>query len=153
MQQFEYRIIPAPKRAVKVRGVKTPEDRFAHTLTEVVNELAREGWEYLRADTLPAEERVGFTGKTTVFQHMLVFRRGLLAAHSERLPVAKADMSVLFGDQPSSDIDIDPSTIAAIRAVRADAPATNARLVAVPESGDAPSVGPAGTKNTGHAAE
>jgi hypothetical protein len=77
MQGFEYKIVPAPKRAAKVKGVKLPEERFARTLTDMVNALAQEGWEYLRADTLPVEERVGLTGRTTSFQHMLVFRRAL----------------------------------------------------------------------------
>lgn len=152
MQSFEYKIIPAPKRAAKIRGIKTPEDRFARTLTDMVNELAREGWEYLRADTLPAEERVGFTGKTTTFQHMLVFRRAIVSAVPARPSVARVDMSEMFGDQPSVDIDIDPTTIAAIRATRADAPPQAVRLVAMPEDGEAPAVGPAG-KAAGHAAE
>ena len=44
-------------------------------LTQLMNDLAREGWEYLRADTLPCEERSGLTGKSTTFQNLLVFRR------------------------------------------------------------------------------
>lgn len=73
--RFEYKVVPAPTRGKKARGVKTAADRFAHALAEVMNELAAAGWEYLRTDTLPAEERHGLTGRTTVFQNMLVFRR------------------------------------------------------------------------------
>ena len=29
MQRFEFKVIPAPKRGEKARGVKTTEDRFA----------------------------------------------------------------------------------------------------------------------------
>lgn len=72
---FEYKVVPAPTRGRKARGVKTPADRFARALEETINELASEGWEYLRTDTLPAEERQGLTGRTTVYQNMLVFRR------------------------------------------------------------------------------
>lgn len=73
--QFEYKVVPAPTRGKKTRGVKSPADRFANTLSDLMNELAADGWEYLRADTLPSEERAGFTGKSTVFQNVLVFRR------------------------------------------------------------------------------
>jgi hypothetical protein len=80
--QFEYKVVPAPIRGKKTRGVKSPADRFANTLSDLMNELAADGWEYLRADTLPSEERAGFTGKTTVFQNVLVFRREV--AQTER---------------------------------------------------------------------
>lgn len=75
MQHFEYKVIPAPKRGEKARGVKTTEDRFAHALTTLMNALGAEGWDYVRADSLPCEERVGFTGTKTTFQNVLVFRR------------------------------------------------------------------------------
>lgn len=92
MQQFEFKVIPAPRRAEKARGLKTTADRFAYALSQVMNDLAREGWEYLRADTLPCEERAGLTGKSTSYQTMLVFRRALSAkvtasVSSEQIPV------------------------------------------------------------------
>ena len=83
MQQFEFKVIPAPRRAEKARGLKTTADRFAQTLAQVMNDLAREGWEYLRADTLPCEERTGLTGKSTSFQTMLIFRRAVLVKPAE----------------------------------------------------------------------
>ena len=82
MQRYEYRVVPAPKRAERVKGVRSTQDRFAHALTQLMNDLGRDGWDYQRADTLPCEERVGLTGRTTVFQHMLVFRRTLAAAET-----------------------------------------------------------------------
>ncbi|MEZ5721229.1 MAG: DUF4177 domain-containing protein [Paracoccaceae bacterium] len=72
---FEYKVVPAPTRGRKAKGVKTPADRFARALEDTINELAAEGWEYQRTDTLPAEERQGLTGRTTIYQNMLVFRR------------------------------------------------------------------------------
>jgi len=80
MQLYEYKVIPAPKKGEKSRNGKPTPDRFAATWRLVMNDLGREGWEYLRADTLPCEERVGFTGKTTTFQNMLVFRRPMKEA-------------------------------------------------------------------------
>lgn len=72
---YEYKVIPAPVRGLKAKGVKTPEDRFAHALQTAINTLAADGWEYVRADTLPCEQREGLMGKTTTYQNMLVFRR------------------------------------------------------------------------------
>jgi hypothetical protein len=40
-----------------------------------MNELAAEGWEYQRAETLPSIERAGLTGSTTEWRNVLVFRR------------------------------------------------------------------------------
>lgn len=72
---YEYMVVPAPTRGVKAKGAKTAEDRFAIALETVMNKMASDGWEYLRADTLPSEQREGLMGKTTVFLNMLVFRR------------------------------------------------------------------------------
>lgn len=84
MARFEYTVVPAPRRGLKAKGVKTPEDRFALALAQAMNELGAEGWEFLRAEALPAEERSGFTGTKTVTQHVLVFRRATRpAAHDD----------------------------------------------------------------------
>lgn len=85
MQQYEYRAIPAPDRAAKVKGIKDAAARHAHTLSELMNEMAAEGWEYLRADVLPCTERKGLTGTQTVYNTMLVFRRLTADALAEAL--------------------------------------------------------------------
>lgn len=82
MPAYEYSVIPAPDRGEKTRGAKTASDRFSVALTAALNEMAAEGWDYLRAETLPSEERSGLTGRTTVYHNVLVFRR-------ELAPVAK----------------------------------------------------------------
>ncbi|MBL9051991.1 MAG: DUF4177 domain-containing protein [Tabrizicola sp.] len=89
MQRFEFKVIPAPKRGEKARGVKTTEDRFAFALTKLMNELGAEGWDYVRADALPCEERVGFTGTKTTFQNVLVFRRVIAAEPEAERPAAR----------------------------------------------------------------
>ena len=83
MQRFEFKVIPAPKRGEKARGVKTTEDRFALALTNLMNQLGAEGWDYVRADSLPCEERSGFTSTKTTFQNVLVFRRAIPSASAE----------------------------------------------------------------------
>ena len=97
MQTYQYKVVPAPKRGLKARGVSSNEDRFAHALEVVMNDLGAQGWDYVRADTLPAEERQGLTGRVTVYQNMLVFRRVVaVVAEAARLvqtPVLIAPMA------------------------------------------------------------
>lgn len=80
MRNFEYKAIPAPNVGTKAKGVKTTEDRFALSLTEALNEMAADGWEYVRAETLPCQERKGLTGSQTTYQNTLIFRRLLASA-------------------------------------------------------------------------
>ena len=75
MSKFEYRAIPAPHAGTKAKGVKTTEGRFALSLTDTLNEMAAEGWEYVRAETLPCDERKGLTGTQTTYQNILIFKR------------------------------------------------------------------------------
>lgn len=89
MQRFEFKVIPAPKRGEKARGVKTTEERFALALTSLMNQLGAEGWDYVRADALPCEERVGLTGTKTTFQNVLVFRRTIGAQQVEAPATAR----------------------------------------------------------------
>lgn len=77
MQQHEYTVIPAPARGEKSRGARTGAERFAHALAVEINRMAAAGWEYIRAETLPCEERSGLTSRTTVYHNVLVFRRRL----------------------------------------------------------------------------
>jgi hypothetical protein len=75
MSHYEYKVVPAPTRGSKAKGVKTPEGRFAHTVETELNRLAAAGWEYQRAELLPSEERSGLTGTTTHWRTVLVLRR------------------------------------------------------------------------------
>lgn len=77
MRRFEYKVIPAPKKGKRGKGVRGSEGKFANALQNIMNTHGADGWEYIRTDTLPSEERTGLTGRTTVFQNMLVFRREL----------------------------------------------------------------------------
>lgn len=82
---YEYKVVPAPVRGVKAPGVKTNEERFALALQTAINEAASDGWEYIRADTLPCEQRDGLISKTTVYQNMLVFRRAKPASGAPKM--------------------------------------------------------------------
>lgn len=75
MRKFEYQAVPAPNTGTKAKGVKTTEDRFALSLSNLLNEMAEDGWEYVRAETLPCTERKGLTGSQQTYQNVLIFRR------------------------------------------------------------------------------
>ncbi|KIC42035.1 hypothetical protein RA27_01100 [Ruegeria sp. ANG-R] len=83
MQRYEYKVVPAPQKGTKAKGVKTPEGRFAASIEQLLNQMGQEGWEYQRAELLPSEERAGLTGSTTNWRNVLVFRR---AAGDEAIP-------------------------------------------------------------------
>jgi hypothetical protein len=103
MKRYEYKVIPAPRRGEKSREAKTTEDRFALALTTLMNQLGRDGWEYVRSETLPCDERSGFTGTKTTEQNVLVFRRvtGAEPVPSLAVPAAKAGDAPRLG--PASD--------------------------------------------------
>jgi hypothetical protein len=127
MERFEYKVLPAPARGEKIKGARTTPDRFAHALTVLMNQMALDGWEYLRADTLPCEERVGFTGKTTKFQHMLVFRRALPMMEAEE-PETTAKTGLIAQSPPAPQ------------------PASVAPLSTMPVTAPGPKIGPAKTE-------
>lgn len=77
MARYEYKVVPAPTKGQKAKGVKTVQGRFAVSVESVLNNMGATGWEYLRAELLPSEERVGLTGSTTNWRNVLVFRRAL----------------------------------------------------------------------------
>ena len=124
MQNYEYRVVPAPRKGEKARGLKTVEDRFAYALTAMMNKMGAEGWEYQRADALPCDERVGLTGSKTVFQNMLVFRRPAADIGSELVDLTMASSPRL--------VALDPAPVASPVLGAAKQP-----------SGSAPALGPA----------
>ena len=89
MQRYEYKVIPAPRRGTKSREAKSTEDRFALTLSILMNDLGRDGWEYHRAETLSSEERAGFTKTRMVEQTVLIFRRSLAGPGALVLPATE----------------------------------------------------------------
>jgi len=121
MQRYEYKIVPAPSRGTKAKGVKTPEGRFAHTLESLLNELAGEGWEFQRAELLPSDERSGLAGSTTNWRNVLVFRRALMDEAAIDVPVVAP-----VGDTPDLPVAApiaEPAPEPPLRAVEAEAEA------------------------------
>lgn len=89
MAFYEYKVIPAPDRPPKLRKLKGAE-RFAAGLEQVMNEQAAEGWEFHRLESLPDEERRGFSPKTVVTRHLMVFRRELFFEQYETRALPRA---------------------------------------------------------------
>ena len=108
MQHYEYKVIPAPDRGEKARGAKTPGDRFAQAMTSVLNRMAREGWDYVRAEMLPSEERSGLTRRVTVYHNMLVFRRPVEAAADRPAPPRQLTAEAVEGKAPRLEIPAAP---------------------------------------------
>lgn len=118
MAQYEYKVVPAPAKAQKAKGVKTAEGRFAHTVEAELNRLAAEGWEYQRAELLPHDERSGLTATQTTWRTMLVFRRAVAEAQPRVLdipaeapvlpPVVPADEDAVAEPPLTSDETIVP---------------------------------------------
>lgn len=73
--RYDYKVVPAPVKGTKSPGAKGAEGRFAAAVEQVMNDMATEGWEYQRAETLPSDERSGLTQTQTVWRNLLVFRR------------------------------------------------------------------------------
>lgn len=75
MAGFEYKVVPAPTKGQKAKGIRSSEDRFAHAVELLINKMALDGWEFQRSETLPSTERSGLTSTTTSWNNILVFRR------------------------------------------------------------------------------
>jgi hypothetical protein len=146
MTAFEYRVVPAPKRGVKAKGAKTAEERFAVALAEVMNTLGAEGWDYVRSDMLPCEERSGLTGKATVYHTVMVFRRAVGVAAVAPAPV-EAPAPVVAPVAMNAPVAA-PSPVAAAVPSPAAVPSflTPAPRAVEPPMNPAPRLGPAGDK-------
>lgn len=142
MQLYEYKVVSAPTRGEKARGIRTAPDRFAQALSSLMNRMAQDGWEYLRSDTLPAEEREGLLRRITVYHNVLVFRRarGSAAVAAGTAPAALSP-EVAARDAASASLGARPP-------LSVVAPSGAAPRVAPPDSdtgpqGAGPRIGPA----------
>lgn len=75
MTRYEYKAVSAPIRGEKTRGLKSAEDRLAAAFERLLNRMADDGWEFVRTESLPAEEKTTFGRATSVNAHIVVFRR------------------------------------------------------------------------------
>ena len=164
MPSHEYRVVPAPRRGIKAKGARRPEDRFAHAVESEMNRMAAEGWEYVRSDTLPRDHKAGwFSRPVTVYDTVLVFRRAAADSQPQR---AAAPMPPPMALTPPSFVaapavaNVPPPTVAAPAASRftpppsAQSAANDIAPVAIPPGPALTLVKPAeDPQNPRHAAE
>lgn len=146
MPTYEYKVIPAPKKGLKGKGIKGAEGRFSNALEVKMNEMAAEGWEFQRAETLPSIERSGLTSSTTEWRHILVFRRpredDAAAFTPELLPAPEVAAPVAIAVAVSSETSeptttrTEPPVVADVQAD--DVPETPAEPVAKAQDEVAP---------------
>jgi hypothetical protein len=73
---FEYKCVGGPERPKRLRGAWSRSDRVALAMQEIIDSEAVDGWEYLRTDLVPVEEKASFLGRTQeVHRAVLIFRR------------------------------------------------------------------------------
>jgi hypothetical protein len=119
-----------------------------------MNRLAQEGWEYVRSDTLPCEQKSGwFSRPVTVSETMLVFRRPLAqasdASHSAATMPRMSLTSPAFvavpavAEDPSATPPVAPPSRAVPAASRFTPLPAAARAANLTEPAVAPAVGPA----------
>lgn len=104
MQTFEYKVVPAPNRPKRVKGVKGTAGRFAAVLTETMNEQAADGWEYLRSDSMPVEEKLGLLkSRVETYQTVLIFRRATAGALQTPMAGYIEDQSDVIAQTPEPE--------------------------------------------------
>ncbi len=85
MTGYTYKTVAAPRRLKKVKGVKGQDALLAHSVEELIAVEAAQGWEYLRADTFPVEEKGGMFSKAVVTERaLLVFRKPVAIQHAQQ---------------------------------------------------------------------
>lgn len=76
--KYEYKAVGAPEKGKRKRGARSASARVAAAFEEILSEEAVDGWEYLRTDLLPVNERAGiFSRAQETHRAVMVFRRAL----------------------------------------------------------------------------
>ena len=91
MPNLTYKVVPAPSKGRRGQGAKGTEGRFANAMEMLLNEMAAEGWSYVRAETLPSNDRSGMTRRVVeTYQNVLVFSKVAEAVDAVSAPVVVA---------------------------------------------------------------
>jgi len=75
MTVYDYKVVPAPTKGRKARGMRGSDQKFAYAIETVMNEMAQDGWEFQRTETLPCHERSGLSSQQASFRNVMVFRK------------------------------------------------------------------------------
>ncbi len=83
MDRFEYKVVPAPMRVEKAKGANTLEEKFAQTLAGALNAEGAEGWEFVRSETMAAEDKRMLRKSAVAEVTVLIYRRLKSAGQSQ----------------------------------------------------------------------
>ncbi|MEM1065274.1 MAG: DUF4177 domain-containing protein [Pseudomonadota bacterium] len=75
MDRFEYKVVPAPVRVDKTTGANTLDEKFANTLQSALNAEGAEGWEFVRSETMAAEDKRMLRKSAVAEVTVLIYRR------------------------------------------------------------------------------
>lgn len=89
MPSYEFRVIPAPKGAGKKTDLTKGQDAFCAEISDVLTDMGRDGWEFVRAETLPERQRRKGLFSRQTDKQCLVFRRELSAKTEAEPSVAE----------------------------------------------------------------
>lgn len=106
MERYEYRFEIVPTKNNRYTGLAKTDDPFGQTLADAINETAKDGWEYLRTETVTETRRSGFFGTKKLQREFLVYRRQL---HSNGMSL----------DTPLHPRRVKPSNVSNIEQLRA----------------------------------
>ena len=134
---FEYKCVGAPERPKRLRGTWSRSDRVALAMQEIIDAEAVDGWEYLRTDLVPVEEKASFFSRTQEVQRaVLIFRRDALV---ERPALAAGDARAIAG-MAQNEVSL-PDERADAREVREGRMALSAERSAPPQRTNRPPTG------------
>jgi hypothetical protein len=103
VERYEYQVVSTPTKRIKFKGLKKTDDAFALTLTENINELAREGWQFVLSETI-AETSRSFFGKTRRQERDFMVYRRALRSNGMSVSEVVAPARVRRTDTPSMEL-------------------------------------------------
>ena len=102
---FEYKCVGAPERPKRLRGSHSRSDRVALAMQEIIGAEAVDGWEYLRTDMVPVEEKAGFFSRPQeVHRAVLVFRREAATAQPAPAPAPAPAQARIGAARPEPEM-------------------------------------------------
>ena len=122
-----------PEDPVEGTGIDGAKTDFADSMSygdylhleALLNTQAAEGWEYMRTDILPSDERQGLTGSQTIYRTLMVFRREKAEENAADDMIAAAqDIAEAAHPEPEHPPASKPKPAPVVELTRRDPPKT-----------------------------
>ena len=103
MTTYQYKTVAAPRKLKRVKGVKGADALAAHHVEEAIAVEAADGWEYVRTDRFPIEEKNGMFSRPQVSERaVMIFRKEIVQQVAMAAqPVQPASQPVQPAPQPA----------------------------------------------------